>query len=45
MKTGSITLITLSLLAACGLAFAAEFAPEGDLQPFLGEPKMEKHEG
>lgn len=44
MKTGSITFTTLSLLVACGLAFAAEFAPEGDLQPFLGEPKMEKQQ-
>jgi hypothetical protein len=36
MKTGSITLTTLSLLVVCGLAFAAESAPEGDLQSFLG---------
>ncbi len=42
MKPKTIIHTAFSLLAACGLAFAADPAPEGDLKPFLGEPKMEK---
>jgi sialidase-1 len=44
MKTKIITITILSLLAVCGAAFAAEAAPEGDLKPFLGEPKMERQQ-
>lgn len=42
MKPKTIIRTTFSLLAASSLAFAAEPAPEGDLKPFLGAPKMEK---
>jgi sialidase-1 len=44
MKTKIISITILSLLAVCGAAFAAEAAPEGDLKPFLGEPKMERQQ-
>lgn len=44
MKTKIISITILSLLAVCGAAFAAEAAPEGELKPFLGEPKMERQQ-
>jgi hypothetical protein len=42
MKTKTISITILSLLAVCGAAFASEAAPEGDLKPFLGEPQIEQ---
>ena len=44
METKIISITILSLLAVCGAAFAADAAPEGELKPFLGEPKLERQQ-
>jgi hypothetical protein len=44
MQTKTITSTILCLLVARGVTFAAQAAPEGDLKPFLGEPKFEKQQ-
>ncbi len=50
MKTRTIAIITLALLVTCGATYAAEpkAAPakefEGELAPFMGEPKLEEQQ-
>jgi hypothetical protein len=44
MKMKRNTFAILWLLAVCGAVFATEPDSEGDVKPFLGEPKIEKQQ-